>query len=82
MGRIVRLTREDPGRLVDQDDAQTFRVVGFEALDHEFDLGVVLQSVRIEATRQGHSRKLTIFDNPKSVISKTSACSLLITVVP
>lgn len=33
---------EYPGRLVNEDYAKTFRVVGFEAFNHEFDRAIIL----------------------------------------
>lgn len=35
-------TVEDPGRSMYEDDAEGFRVVCFEAFDHEFDRTVIL----------------------------------------
>lgn len=35
-------TVEDPGRFMDEDDAEGFGVVCFEAFDHEFDRTVIL----------------------------------------
>lgn len=35
-------TVEDPGRFMDEDNAERFGVVCFEAFDHEFDRTVIL----------------------------------------
>lgn len=64
---------EDPGRFVDEDDAEGFGVVGFEAFDHEFDGAVVLSGVSELRKGLGRWDRLTIFAMEKSVMSNTIA---------
>lgn len=68
-------TREDPGCLVNEDGSERFRVVGFKALDHEFDRCVVLE-IQISMWVEIHDRvdEPTMFDNVKLVISKMIVC--------
>ena len=66
-------TLEDPGGFVDEDDAEGFGVVGFEAFDHEFDGAVVLRRVSGLGEGLGEGKDRTIFAMEKSVMSNTIA---------
>lgn len=58
---------------MDHYSTQRFGIVCLEALNHEFDRGVILEFASAEAHAfQPQLRGLTIFAIEKSVISKTS----------
>lgn len=57
--------------------AQTFRIIGFKDLDHEFNRTVILKlRERMEPLHTDNCLKVTILAIEKSVMSKMTACKL------